>query len=242
MTPLLARFRRGERAFERLYRRHVADVYRYALVLLRDPEDAEHVTHATFLNAYRLFTRGERPVNARAWLVALAHGFCRQRVGARTAEAEDDEAVRAGRHPATPTPAEIRRALGRLAFDRRAALAMRELEGRSYVEMGEILQLTAPAVESLVFEARQALREQLEGSLSCHRAERAVSLRLDGQLRRSERRSLRAHLKECPDCAGFARSQQAQRAAWKTLASIPLPASLQFRRSRLPLPPLPRFP
>jgi RNA polymerase sigma factor (sigma-70 family) len=227
MTPFLAQARRGDRAFARLYRRHVGDVYRYALVLLRNPEDAEDVTQTTFLNAYRAFRRGERPANDRAWLLALAHSVCRQRVRAPSVDLDDDEAVRAVPDDAPPTSAEIRRALARLPFEQRAALVMRELEGRPYAEIAQVLQLSAAAVETLVFEARHALREQLEGALTCHQAERAISLQIDGRLPRSERRPLRTHLRECRECDGFARSQRAQRPAWETLAAVPLPASLK---------------
>jgi RNA polymerase sigma-70 factor (ECF subfamily) len=232
MTPLLAQARRGERAFERLYRRHVGDVYRYTLVLLRNPEDAEDVTQTTFLNAYRAFGRGERPRNARAWLIAIAHNVCRQRF--RTAsrrplevDLDDDAAARAVPDETAPTAAEIRRALDQLAFNQRAALVMRELEGRSYAEIAEVLSLSVGAVETLVFRARRALREQLEGNLSCHEAERAISRQIDGVLSRPERGALRAHLRECQECARFARSQRAQRSAWKTLGMVPLPASLE---------------
>ena len=48
-----------DQAFERLYQRYVAEVYRYALALLRNPTDAEDVTQTTFLNAYRAFKRGD---------------------------------------------------------------------------------------------------------------------------------------------------------------------------------------
>jgi DNA-directed RNA polymerase specialized sigma24 family protein len=71
--------RRQERAFERLYRRHVADVYRYALVVLRDPEDAECATRATFASAYRRLERGERPEKPSTWLLKRAHEVCRWR-------------------------------------------------------------------------------------------------------------------------------------------------------------------
>ena len=52
---------KSDRAFERLYTRHVHDVYRYVLAALRNPADAEDATQATFLNAYRAFRRGDRP-------------------------------------------------------------------------------------------------------------------------------------------------------------------------------------
>ena len=232
MTPLLAQSRRGERAFERLYRRHVGDVYRYVLVVLRNPEDAEDVTQTTFLNAYRAYGQGERPRNARAWLIAIAHNVCRQRF--RTAsrrplevDLEDDYAAQAVPDETAPTAGEIRRAIDQLAFNQRAALVMRELEGRSYAEIAEVLSLSVGAVETLVFRARRALREQLEGNLSCHEAERAISRQIDGVLPRPERGALRAHLRECEECARFARSQRAQRPAWKALGMVPLPASLE---------------
>ena len=57
MTPLLPGAR-SDRSFERLYRRHVSDVYRYCLGVLRNPADAEDVTQTAFLNAYRAFQRG----------------------------------------------------------------------------------------------------------------------------------------------------------------------------------------
>src|SRR5919206_8386 len=79
MAQLLAEGRRVDRGFERLYRRHVADVYHYALAVLRNPADAEDVTQTTFLNALRAYDRGERPNAPRNWLIAIAHNVCRQR-------------------------------------------------------------------------------------------------------------------------------------------------------------------
>src|SRR5207244_10843835 len=92
--------------------------------------------------------------------------------------------------------------------------------------IAQILGISSSAVETLLFRARRALREQLEGALTCHQAELAISRQLDGRLPRSERGALRAHLRACPDCATVARRQRAQRAAFKSLAAVPLPTSL----------------
>src|SRR5256885_328823 len=128
MTPLLAQRPRSDRAFERLYKRHVGDVYRYALAVMRNPTDAEDVTQTTFLNAYRAYVeKGSRPEKPQNWLIAIAHNVCRQ---------------------------------------------------------------------------------------------------LDGRLDRRERGQLRAHLRECSECAAFARRQRAQRGAMKSLALVPVPSSL----------------
>src|SRR5437899_1544227 len=73
-----------------------------------------------------------------------------------------------------------------------------------------------------VYRARRALREQLEGALTCADAELALSKQLDGNLPRAERSQLRAHLRECPDCATLARRQRAQRAALRgALGALP---------------------
>jgi RNA polymerase sigma-70 factor (ECF subfamily) len=231
MTPLLAQRPRSDRAFERLYKRHVGDVYRYALAVMRNPTDAEDVTQTTFLNAYRSFVeKGSRPEKPQNWLIAIAHNVCRQRFrqsARRPAEVSfEDDIADTVADDDTPSGDDIRRALSHLAFNQRAALVMRELEGRSYAEIAEILEVSTSAVETLIFRARRALREQLEGSLTCGEAEFAISRQLDGRLPRGERGQLRAHLRECSDCAGFARRQRAQRGAMKTLALVPVPSSL----------------
>jgi len=231
MTPLLAQKPRSDRGFERLYKKHVGDVYRYALAVMRNPTDAEDVTQTTFLNAYRSYVeKGSRPEKPQNWLIAIAHNVCRQRFrqsSRRPAEVsfEDDIADTVAEDDAL-TGDDIRRALSHLAFNQRAALVMRELEGRSYAEIAEILEVSTSAVETLIFRARRALREQLEGSLTCGEAEFAISRQLDGRLPRGERGQLRAHLRECTECAGFARRQRAQRGALKTLALVPVPSSL----------------
>jgi RNA polymerase sigma-70 factor (ECF subfamily) len=231
MTPLLAQRPRTDRAFERLYKRHVGDVYRYALAVMRNPADAEDVTQTTFLNAYRSYVeKGNRPEKPQNWLIAIAHNVCRQRFrqsARRPSEVafEDDIADTIVDDDA-PSGEDIRRALGHLAFNQRAALVMRELEGRSYAEIAEILDVSTSAVETLIFRARRALREQLEGSLTCGEAEFAISRQLDGRLPRQDRGQLRAHLRECPECAAFARRQRAQRGALKSLALVPVPGSL----------------
>src|SRR5439155_14081441 len=192
MAPLLARRPATDRAFERMYNRHVGDVYRYVHAVLRDPHDAEDVTQTTFMNAHRAFQRGERPEQAKTWLIAIAHNVCRQRfrqLQRRPSELPlfEDSAELAVEEPdESYTADDIQRALGQLAFNQRAALVMRELEGRSYAEIAQIMGLTVSARETLIFRGRRALRGQLEGQLTCAQAELALSKQTDGVLPRAE--------------------------------------------------------
>src|SRR4051794_19071232 len=194
MAPL---FRRNDdAAFERLYQRHVSDVFRYSYAVLGERSDAEDVTQTTFLNAYRAFKNGERPEKPQNWLIAIAHNVCRQRFRQqqrRPHEVEFDEAVTpAGTESEGPNAEDLRRAFSQLPPNQRAALVMRELEGRSYAEIAEILGISVSALETLLFRARRALREQLEEQLTCSEAGFAISKQFDGRLSEPEQRSLRA--------------------------------------------------
>jgi RNA polymerase sigma factor (sigma-70 family) len=232
MTPLFARQQSPDRAFERLYKAHVQDVYRYALMVLRNREDAEDVVQTTFLKAYRVFARGERPRNARPWLITIAHNTCRTRLRdakrrpqevafeerlAESVEAQPQDGVE---------PKELLRALGALSFNQRSALVMRELEGRSYSEIAHVLEVSPSAVETLLFRARRAVREQLEGALTCGEAERSLSLDLDGRLPKQGKSHLRAHLRSCGECSSLARRQRARRAALRGFGPLPVPGSI----------------
>jgi RNA polymerase sigma factor (sigma-70 family) len=232
MTPRFALRQRPDAAFETLYRGHVHEVYRYTLAVLGNPTDAEDVTQTTFLNAYRAFNAGERPRTPTNWLRAIAHNVCRQRFRQAARRPHEVAELDETTTPATPeetdapSAADITRALQSLPFNQRSALVMRELEGRRQTEIAEALGLSESAVEALLFRARRAMREQLETSLTCGEAARAISRQLDRSVSREERATLRAHIRSCPDCAAFARQARAQRGALKALGAAPLPASL----------------
>jgi RNA polymerase sigma factor (sigma-70 family) len=220
------------RTFESLYKRHVKDVYRYSLAMLPRQTDAEDATQTTFMNAYRALERGERPRDAAKWLRAIALNVCREhyrRASRRPSEvALEEDFGELVLDPPTPAISDVVRGLACLPFNQRAALVMREFEGRSLTEIATCLEISGSAVETLLFRARRSLREQLEERLSCNDAEQAISRQLDGALPRSERGPLRAHLRACPDCASLARRLRAQRSAVRSLALLPLPASLRL--------------
>jgi len=231
VTPFLEARPAADRSFERLYRKHIHAVYRYSLAVLQNEADAEDATQTTFLNAYRAFERGERPRTPHNWLIKIAHNVCRQRFrdsSRRPREVEFDDSLASAPTESAdvPTATELRRALGFLAFNQRAALVMRELEGRSYAEIAQVLDVSVAAVETLMFRARRALREQLEGGLTCHDAEQTLTRLQSRKLSNAERSALRAHLRECKSCATLERRQRAQRAALDRLGAVPLPASL----------------
>src|SRR5712691_8197817 len=126
-----------DRAFERMYEHYVRDVYRYVLAVLRNPADAEDVTQTTFLNAYRALQAGAKPRRPHNWLIAIAHNACRSSVRVETRRAREvplDDLMQELAVPESERPnlRELLCALDRLPSNQRSAIALRELEGRSY--------------------------------------------------------------------------------------------------------------
>src|SRR5207302_5894879 len=152
-----------DEAFESLYRKYVKDVYHYALALLRNPADAEDVTQTTFMNAYRAFRRGDQIEKPQNWLIKIAHNVARTRYARSTRRVkevplEDHLDQLAVPEEERPNVEGVLRALGCLPFNQRAALVMRELEGRPYSEIADTLGVSVAAVETLIFRARRSLR------------------------------------------------------------------------------------
>src|SRR5207248_3318260 len=152
-----------DEAFEKLYRRYVTDVYHYALALLRNPADAEDVTQTTFINVYRAFKRGEQIEKPQNWLIKIAHNAARTRyarASRRVSEVPLDEHLEQLAVPEAERPdvQAVLDALGTLPLNQRAALVMRELEGRTYAEIADTLGVSVAAVETLIFRARRSLR------------------------------------------------------------------------------------
>jgi RNA polymerase sigma-70 factor, ECF subfamily len=166
MAASESRVAEADRSFERLYRTHRRDVYNFVLHDVRNPDDAEDVTQVAFLNAYRALRRGHPPEKPRAWLLTIAQNVARRRFRRRSAQIQevplDPELAVAANDYDGPTAEEIHAAFRVLPDKQRSALAMRELQGRSYAEIADELDVSIPAVETLIFRARRALRTQLE--------------------------------------------------------------------------------
>ncbi len=153
-------------AFEELYRGHRADVYRAALRELGNADDAEDVTQAAFVDAYRAVLRGTTPQSPRAWLLAISENVRRRRF--RTAQRRPrEDLVEDADFPITADlPHERSRALAEaladLPAEQRRIFVLREVVGLSYVEIAAEVDSTVASVQMLLFRARRALRDQLD--------------------------------------------------------------------------------
>ena len=120
----------------------------------------------------------------------------------------------------------------------RKVLVMRELEGMSYREIGDKLDLTRPAVESALFRARRRLEseyQEIADGRRCQAMRTTLARMVEGTHRAAEEHRLARHVKRCHSCRHRARVLGLQpRSTLGTLrdkAAALLPIPWLFRRS-----------
>jgi RNA polymerase sigma factor (sigma-70 family) len=128
--------------------------------------DAEDVVQDAMVRAVRALRNGSRPDALAPWL----HRITRNCALDLTASRRRHPVVELADHAHPPTEdagAAVERSLGvrglvadvgRLPETQRSALVLRELEGRSYADIADELDVTVPAVKSLLVRARQGLK------------------------------------------------------------------------------------
>lgn len=177
---LVGQLQRGsEAAFRTLVDQYHHRVYRIALALLRCSEEAEDVTQEVFVEVYQTIGRFRGEATLGTWIYRLATSRAlRHRRQARTKKRFAfltslfglDNAVRHHppdhRHPHALLEGQeqlqqLLRAISRLPDQQQIAFSLRHEQELSYEEIAAILQTTVPAVESLLFRARQTLRKRL---------------------------------------------------------------------------------
>ncbi len=162
---VLERFVRGDvEAFEALFRRHEAEVFRWALRIVRDPAAAEDVAIETFWRAYRGRARFDPSRSFGAWLRRIASNAAldelRRARGRERVTPRDDEMAA----PAAPDGA-LNEALA-LAFERlsprlRVVALLALVEQQPYAEIADALEVPVGTVKSRVSRALASLREEL---------------------------------------------------------------------------------
>jgi RNA polymerase sigma-70 factor (ECF subfamily) len=168
-------------AFEQLIERHQTLVAGTVARMLGSNSDVEDIAQQVFIRVWKSAGRYVARAKFTTWLLKITRNLV------------FNEMRRAKRHPhlpvqiepeaeemplkdeATATPdamllqtelqAEIEKAIMLLPDTQRMALVLRRYEELSYEEIADVLDLSVPAVKSLLFRARTELRERLKDYL-----------------------------------------------------------------------------
>jgi len=166
-AALLAKFAAGDQSAARILTdRLLPNVVRQAWRILGDEAEAEDVAQDAMLRLWRQaadWREGEARVST--WLYRVTHNLCIDRIRRRRPTSAIEDVA----EPPDPAPtvlerlasSEQSRALARailaLPDRQRQALVMRHFDGLSNPEIGERLECSVEAVESLLARARRQL-------------------------------------------------------------------------------------
>ena len=175
-AALVQRIQNGDAdAFAVLMEEYQKKVYLLALRTVGNPQDAEDMTQEAFLRAYRSIHSFRGDSKLSVWLYRLTTNLCIDLLRSRgrkptvslTVEDNDEDTQELDVTDERYDPEEIfqrrelqravQRGLASLPEDYRVILVLRELEGLSYAEIGEVLGLEEGTVKSRLFRARKKL-------------------------------------------------------------------------------------
>ena len=184
---LLQDLQRGApQAFERLLDQYQQPVYRFVYRLLEDPADAPDVTQEVFVKVFRKVGefRGDGGLKTWIYRIAINEASNRRRWFARHRknEVSVDSAAEGTLADAewfidqrgTPfdllSRAEVRiaihKTLGEIDQRLRVAVILRDIEGLSYNEIADTLQVSLGTVKSRILRGREAMKSKLRRELA----------------------------------------------------------------------------
>jgi RNA polymerase sigma-70 factor (ECF subfamily) len=155
-------------------------VYNTALGLLQSAEDAEDITQEVFIKVYESVHQFKGESAFSTWLYKIAVTKSLELIRSRKRKkrfafitsilGENNELKHDPpefHHPGIQLDnreraATLFKAIAKLPDNQRVAFTLHKLEGVSYMEIGDVMQLSVSAVESLIHRAKSNLKKDLE--------------------------------------------------------------------------------
>ena len=223
---LLALFRAGsDEAFRAIHDRYRQRLFAYVRQMLcaGPRQDAEDVLQDVFVRAYGALRSDTREVNVRAWLYRVAHNRCIDHLRRPVPPAAD--IFELSRKPLHDPLEEAQRReslsrlvadIGRLPEQQRSALLMREIDGMSYADLAGALDVSVPAVKSLLVRARIGLVEAAEArDADCAEIRVELMDAYDRGVKASSR--ARKHMRSCDACTEYRAALRGMRRSFAAL-------------------------
>ena len=172
--------RGDERAFEDLVERHQNLVIGTVAKMLGGVEGAEDIAQQVFVRVWQSAPRYRPDAKFTTWLLTIVRNLVfnesrRRRRGFFQPYENDDGSVPDFRDTTSRDAAAqleerelgeaIDAAIAALPEAQRLAIILRRFEGMPYEDIAGVLKISVPAVKSLLFRAREELRQRLKGFL-----------------------------------------------------------------------------
>jgi RNA polymerase sigma-70 factor (ECF subfamily) len=211
-----AAIRGDEEAFATIYDRFATRVFNLVLRSVHERSTAEDICQEVWLKAHREIRSLQVPGALRTWLFRMASRACIDYSRSKTYRERgspeiSDEMLEAASHE--PEAVALRHGEMRVMWEALAAipprqsmaLYLKQVDGRSYEEIGRILGCPKSAVETLLFRARQGFARshemfQVDPKASCRMIGSTMAVVLDKEGTPFQERAVKAHLSDCRPC------------------------------------------
>ncbi len=189
-SVLVQQCRQGDsEAMDRLIRKYQNRIYNIILRMCANPDDAAELTQETFVKIIESIDGFQGRSSFYTWAfriaVNLTLNYCQKNVKLklRSLDAQQDEHDEQARHQlreflsddSSPDPAAVAqnkelcelavKSLMKLDDNQKAVVVLRDIEGMSYAQIAEVLDIELGTVRSRLSRARSNLREILESFL-----------------------------------------------------------------------------
>ncbi|MGD9715259.1 MAG: RNA polymerase sigma factor [Thermomicrobiales bacterium] len=185
-VQLMLRVQDGcERSFAELQQRYTPRIFGYFCRLLRDRAEAEDLTQDVFMRLYRSRERYLPKARFATWIFHITQNVARNALRSRrrhpcirlnpeepsSQQLFEDRLVDRSGAPSRPLERDelagvVRAAVAELACRQRTALELHQFQERTYAEVAAELDMTPKAAKSLLYRARNQLREVLQPFVS----------------------------------------------------------------------------
>lgn len=153
-------------------------IYNLALRILNDREEAQDATQEAFIKLYSALPTFRGEAKFTSWFYRIATNVCLDRYHRNKKQRENilpeyhDQLASTASYPNSTDPAEIyqnkewqltlQRAIAELPLKYRTVLVLRHLEGFSYQEIADIMQIPVQTVGTQIYRAKAILQKKLK--------------------------------------------------------------------------------
>jgi RNA polymerase sigma-70 factor (ECF subfamily) len=254
---LLEAVRTGDdTALRELLTRHAPSVFRFAMKMCRNRDDAEDVAQETLLQAVRSAKEVRGTSSFTTWLYAVARSFCIKVRRRQKKQPHHDE----GRDTAIEKPSgdrmpdddaivreltdALEAAITGLEDKYREVIVLRDVEGLSAAEVAEVLGTTIEAVKSRLHRARAEVRAALMPLVAapqmttapkeapCAEIATTFSRYLEGEIGPEACAAMQRHVDACTSCATVCEGLRRTVSLCRRAGTAPFSDELQARVRR----------
>ena len=146
-------------------------LYRFALRIIGDREEAKDIVQEVMIRVWNKRETMDQTINMEAWCMQITKNLCYDRVKSKAFQTrsslpenwqlEDKSSTPEKRAVMKDIMNQIHQFINNLPDKQKEVIHLRDIEGYSYHEIGDIMAIDINQVKVNLFRARKAIRESL---------------------------------------------------------------------------------